>query len=80
MTCHSLPEISTIDIIVCRMLLQVLKDTCFEPSAVGLAVLCNKAPSWYKSILHGQIQLFPSKKDEDGIRNIFNAGENGFKW
>ena len=46
MTCRSLQEISTIDIIVCRMLLQVLKDTFFEPSTIGLAVLCNKAPSW----------------------------------
>ena len=46
MTCRSLPEISAIDSIVYRMLLQVPTDTCFEPSAVGLAVLCNKAPSW----------------------------------
>ena len=33
-----------------------------------------------ESVLHGQIQLFPSKKDEIAFRIIFNAGENGFKW
>ena len=32
-----------------------------------------------ESILYGQIQVFPFKKDEIAFRIIFNAGENGFK-